>query len=129
MVLDVARPFAAGELAYRRGEVEQGFALLRQAVALDDSLRYDEPWGWMEPVRHALGALLLEQGRVAEAETVYREDLRIHPDNGWALHGLAECRRREGDEAGAQAAEARFREAWSQADVAIRGSCYCRASG
>ncbi len=79
-----------GEIDYRRGEYDTAFAHLRAAVALEDALPYDEPWGWMQPVRHALGALLLEQGRVAEAEAVYREDLglggaspraQIHPDN------------------------------------------------
>jgi tetratricopeptide (TPR) repeat protein len=89
VVLEVARPFAEGELEYRRGNHDKAFALLREAVQLDDALIYDEPWGWMEPVRHALGALLLEQGRVEEAAEVYRQDLRLHPDNGWALHGLA----------------------------------------
>ena len=50
-----------GEIAYREGRYEECFCLLRSAVALSDALVYDEPWGWMQPVRHALGALLLEQ--------------------------------------------------------------------
>ena len=82
------------------------FAHLRAAIALEDDLPYDEPWGWMQPVRHALGALLLEQGRTAEAEAVYREDLglggalpraQIHPDNLWALRGLLDCLERRGE--------------------------------
>jgi tetratricopeptide (TPR) repeat protein len=125
-VLEVALPMAEGELEYRRGNHARAFELLREAVRRDDALRYDEPWGWMQPVRHALGALLLEQGRVAEAEAAYREDLSLHPGNGWALHGLAECQRR--DERGAEAAdtEARFRAAWARSDIVIMGSCYCR---
>jgi tetratricopeptide (TPR) repeat protein len=82
----------------------------------------------MQPARHALGALLLEQGRLEEAEIVYREDLEIHPNNGWALHGLAECLRRQNDEAGADDAETRFRFAWMRADVTPPGSCYCRTA-
>ena len=66
-----------GELEYREGNVDEAFAHLRRAVELDDTLPYDEPWGWMQPTRHALGALLLEQGRVAEAEAVYRADLGL----------------------------------------------------
>lgn len=128
VVLDVARPFARGELEYRRGNHERAFELLREAVRKDDALRYDEPWGWMEPVRHALGALLLEQGRVVEAEAVYREDLRIHPNNGWALHGLAECLRSLGRHAEAAEAQSRFEAAWSHSDVAIGASCYCRTT-
>ena len=71
----------------------------------DDGLPYDEPWGWMQPTRHALGALLLEQGHVEEAEAVYRADLGLdgtlprpcqHPENVWSLHGYHECLHRLG---------------------------------
>jgi len=125
-VLEIALPMAEGELEYRRGNHERAFALLRDAVRRDDALRYDEPWGWMQPVRHALGALLLEQGRVADAEAVYREDLFLHPGNGWALHGLAECQRRAGNAVEAAETQARFRAAWARSDIVIAGSCYCR---
>lgn len=125
-VLDVARPFVEGELEYRKGHLDRAFELLLEAVKRDEALHYDEPWGWMEPVSHALGALLLEQGRVEEATAVYRRDLELHPENGWALHGLAECLRRSGKAEEAVAVAARFQEAWSQADIAIKGSCYCR---
>ncbi len=126
VVLEVARPFAEGELEYRRGNYDQAFDLLREAVRRDDALIYDEPWGWMEPVRHALGALLLEQGRVEEAEAVYRQDLRLHPENGWSLHGLAECLARSGRPAEATEADKRFRQVWSDSDLEIKASCYCR---
>ncbi|MGH2570359.1 MAG: hypothetical protein ACRDGR_03995, partial [bacterium] len=96
-VMKVAEAMIAGELAYRRGLHEEAFAHLREAVRRDDALHYDEPWGWMQPARHSLGALLLEQGRVAEAKTVYVEDLKRHPKNLWALHGLAECHERLGE--------------------------------
>ncbi len=127
-ILAVAEAVLAGEIAYRRGEVEQAFALLRDAVELDDRLNYDEPWGWMEPARHALGALLVEQGRCEEAERVYRDDLARYPENGWALHGLAECLERTGRVAEAAAARARFERAFARADVAIPGSCFCRTA-
>ncbi len=125
-VLAIGRAMLAGEHEYRRGDHDAAFAHLREAVRLDDALRYDEPWGWMQPARHALGALLLEQGRVAEAEEVYRADLVRHPGNGWALHGLAECLRRRGAVAEAETVEARQRESWKRADVTIRASCFCR---
>jgi tetratricopeptide (TPR) repeat protein len=127
-VLGIARRMAKGELAYRQGNVDEGFDHLRDAVRQDDALRYDEPWGWFQPVRHALGALLLEQGRVAEAEEIYRKDLELHPGNGWALHGLAECLRKSGDVEEAARLEEQLRATWARADVTINASCFCRRS-
>ena len=94
--VELAEAMIDGELAYRRGEFDKAFEHLREAVRRDDALNYDEPWGWMQPTRHALGALLLEQGRHAEAEAVYRTDLKKHPNNPWALHGLSECLKQQG---------------------------------
>ena len=108
---------------------DAGFAALRRAVERNDALRYDEPWGWMLPPRHALGALLLEAGKVADAEAVYREDLRRNPENGWALQGLAECLERQGHAADAASAQRRFADAWKHATVKIAASCYCRRAG
>ena len=71
-ILAIAAEMLKGEIAYRKGRFEAAFAHLRRSVELDDNLPYDEPWGWMQPTRHALGALLLEQGHVEEAESVYR---------------------------------------------------------
>jgi len=125
-VLEVGLPMAEGELEYKQGNRDHAFELLRIAVQRDDSLRYDEPWGWMMPVRHSLGALLLDDGKVAEAEQVYREDLHIHPNNGWALKGLSECLHLAGDHAEAETTDARFEEAWARSDIVIRASCFCR---
>jgi tetratricopeptide (TPR) repeat protein len=79
-----------GEIAYREGKHHDGLALLRRAVELQDNLNYDEPWGKMQPIRHALGGLLLEQGYLEEAIDVFRKDLKYHPKNPWALVGLIE---------------------------------------
>ena len=125
-VLEVGLVTAEGELEYRRGHYERAFELLREGVKRDVALHYDEPWGWMMPVSHSLGALLLEQGKVEEAKAVYRSDLGLHPSNGWALHGLAECLRREGRDQDADAVDAKFRESWARADITIKSSCYCR---
>ncbi|QDU68122.1 tetratricopeptide repeat protein [Engelhardtia mirabilis] len=125
-VLEVADRVLEGEIAYRRGDYDQAFASLRDAVAYDERLNYDEPWGWMEPVRHALGALLTEQGHYVEAEAVYRENLRRYPENGWALHGLAECLRGQGRTAEAARVQERFDAAWKRSDVVIPGSCFCK---
>ena len=125
-VLAVAHQVLLGEHAYRLGRHEAAFEHLREAARLDDALHYDEPWGWVQPARHALGALLLEQGRVDEAAQVYRDDLKRFPNNGWSLHGLAECQRRQGRAADAAATEAKLQEAWKRADIPLRASCFCR---
>ena len=127
-VLEVGLPVAEGELEYRRGNYDRAFELLREAVRRDIALKYDEPWGWMMPVSHALGALLVERGRFEEAENVYRADLALHPGNGWALHGLAECLRRTGRGEEAADVDQRFHSAWARADIEIKGSCYCRTA-
>ena len=77
-----------GEIAYREGKFDEAFDLLRKAVKMQDNLNYDEPWGKMQPIRHALGGLLLEQQQLDEAEQVFRRDLVLHPKNPWALVGL-----------------------------------------
>jgi len=79
-----------GEIAYREGKYTEAFQLLRKAVDMQDNLNYDEPWGTMQPIRHALGGLLLEQNNLEEAESVFRRDLEFHPDNPWAMVGLIE---------------------------------------
>jgi tetratricopeptide (TPR) repeat protein len=134
-VLAVAAEMLNGEIAYRAGAFEEAFAHLRRSVELDDNLPYDEPWGWMQPTRHALGALLLEQGRVDEAEAVYRADLGLddtlrrpcqHPDNVWSLHGFHECLRRAGKLEEAAIIRPRLERALARATVTIKASCYCR---
>lgn len=125
-ILEVAEAMLAGEIAYRRGEYERAFEKLRLAVQLDDNLNYDEPWGWMQPTRHALGALLSEQGRYAEAEPVYRADLERHPNNPWSLAGLAECLTHLGRKEEAQSIQQELAQACKRSDVTIDRACYCK---
>lgn len=133
--LAVGEAMLAGEIAYRRGDFAAAFDALRLAVARNDTLNYTEPWAWMHPPRHALGALLAEQRRYEEAEAVYRADLGYdpavprpcqHPDNVWALHGLLECveRRGAGDEA--QGLRQRLTLAQARTDIPITAACCCR---
>jgi tetratricopeptide (TPR) repeat protein len=124
-VLDIGLYMAKGELEYRKGNYNEAFDYLRTAVQKDDSLKYDEPWGWMMPVRHALGALLLEQELFTEAEEVYKNDLELHPSNGWALKGLASIYHKIGNQEEATKTDALFSQAWSSSDIAIKASCYC----
>ena len=134
-VLAVGEQMLEGELCYRQQNYETAFDHLREAVRRSDGLNYSEPWPWMHPPRHALGALLLEQGQHQEAEQVYRADLGLedtvprcqqHPDNVWSLHGYAECLKHRGDEAALAEIEPRLAKAIELADIPIRSSCCCR---
>lgn len=127
-ILGVAEAMLEGEIEYRKENYDVAFAALREAVQRDDKLNYDEPWGWMQPARHALGALSLEQNLFKEAAAVYKADLKRHPHNGWSLHGLAECYRRMNRDPEAIELESRFDLVWERADVAIKASCFCRVN-
>ena len=136
-ILAIAGAMLDGELAYRQGSFDEAFEHLRRSIALDDGLPYDEPWGWMQPTRHAYGALLLEQGQVSEAAAVYAADLGLdgslprplqHPGNVWALHGYHECLVALGREAEAAIIGQQLALATAYADVPVRASCFCRLS-
>jgi tetratricopeptide (TPR) repeat protein len=135
--LTVAEAMLAGEIAYREGDFDRAFAELRRSIDLDDGLPYDEPWGWMQPTRHAYGALLLEQGRTEEALAVYRADLGLddtlpracrHPNNVWSLHGYHECLVATGKAEEAAAIESQLAVAAAGADIPIESSCFCRGA-
>lgn len=135
-VLAVGEKMLDGELSYHKGNYDVAFTALGESVYRDDNLEYTEPWAWMHPPRHALAALLSEQGHFAEAEQVYRADLGLndhlqrcaqHPDNVWALHGFVECLRQRGDTTELPIYEAKLEQALSKTDVAVTSSCLCRA--
>ena len=134
-ILAIASAMLDGELDYRKGAYDAAFACLERSIELDDNLPYDEPWGWMQPTRHAYGALLLEQGRTEEAEAVYRADLGLdhtlprtlqHPGNVWALHGFHECLVQLGRTAEARIVTQQLTLATALADVPVEASCFCR---
>jgi tetratricopeptide (TPR) repeat protein len=134
-ILAIAAAMLDGEIAYREARFDEAFAHLRRAVELDDTLPYDEPWGWMQPTRHAYGALLLEQDRVAEAAEVYAADLGLdptlsrpcqHPGNVWSLHGYHECLQRLGRTAEAAIISQQLILARARTDVPVLASCACR---
>jgi tetratricopeptide (TPR) repeat protein len=134
-VFGVAEKMLDGELQYHLGNHEAAYEHLRESVRRDDGLEYIEPWAWMHPPRHALAALLLEQGHYEEAEQVYRDDLGMsgkiqrcaqHPDNVWALHGLVECLQRRNEKVELPALRAKLSRALQLTDVPITSSCMCR---
>jgi len=119
-ILAIAPEVLAGDLAARRKDYDLAIAHLERGVRLEDGLAYTEPAEWNYPVRQLLGAVLLEAGRAKEAETVYWEDLKRNPENGWSLFGLAQALKAQGRDAAA--IEERFRKAWGRGDVTLTAS-------
>jgi tetratricopeptide (TPR) repeat protein len=103
---------------------DEAIAQLKEAVTREDHLAYDEPADWFVPTRQLLAAQLLKADNAADAETVYREDLRRNPDNGWSLYGLARALDAQHKVAAAAAAEKRFQAAWKNADITLTASAF-----
>jgi tetratricopeptide (TPR) repeat protein len=120
--LSIAVHALSGEIATRGGDLKAGTSHFREAAKIEDAGLYFEPPKWYYPIRHSLGAALLKAGQHAEAEKVYREDLRRFPENGWSLFGLAQALRAQGKNAEADATESRFRHAWANTDVTLTAS-------
>jgi len=118
-ILSIGVAILEGDMAARQGRHDRAIALLDRATRLEDGLSYIEPPDWGLPARHVLGAVLLEAGRPAEAETVYWEDLRRTPENGWALFGLTEALSAQDKQEQAAAARKRFQTAWPDADIRL----------
>ena len=125
-VLAIGPEVLAGEIAAGHGKYDEAIAHLDRAVRLEDGLVYTEPAEWHFPPRLALGAILLEAGRPAEAETVYWEDLRRNRNNGWALYGLLQALRAQKKHDQAAVIEARFKKAWERADITLNASRFGR---
>ena len=125
-VLRIAPEVLAGEIAAAHGRFDQAIAYLEKAVRLEDALVYTEPSEFHQPPRLSLGAILLESGQPAEAETVFWEDLRRNRNNGWALYGLMQALRAQKKDDQAAVIEIRFKKAWERADIALTASRFGR---
>jgi len=123
-VLAIAVPVVQARIATAEEHHDYAASLLRQAVAAEDNLAYDEPKNWFFPARHLLGAQLLHAGKPAEAEVVYREDLRQSPANGWALYGLGAALKAQGKTQEAERVAQQFKVAWQNADIRLTASAY-----
>jgi len=121
-LMGIAMNILKGELAAATKDYSSAIALLKQAVAWEDENPYMEPAYWAHSARLVLGAVLLEAGKPAEAETVYLEDLKSNPENGWALFGLAKAYEAEGKPVEASKAMARHELAWTGADISLTSS-------
>lgn len=125
-LLAIAARVLAGEISAQAGAYSDAISHLGEAVKVEDTLVYDEPPTWIQPVRHTLGAVLLKAGKAPEAEAVYRDELRRNPENGWSLMGLRETLKRQNKFDEAQAVNARWKKAWAEADIKPPSTCYCQ---
>ncbi len=126
-LLAVVVPMVEGEILIAEGKINSGIEQLRASIQKEDALKYDEPPGWLIPVRHSLGAVFMKQQRFAEAEQIYRDDLARLPENGWSLLGLAESLRKQKKNADEVAqTQAKFKKVWAKADLTITTSCLCQ---
>ncbi len=118
----IAAATVEGEIYAREKNYAQSIALLKQAVAKEDALNYNEPADWFFSIRHHLGAVLIEAGKYEESITVYEQDLKTYPHNGWALKGLMNVYAKTGDKKKYEAVKKEFNEAWKYADIEIASS-------
>jgi len=123
-LLSIAEEVLSGELAAKQKDFHNAITHLERAVRLEDGLPYNEPPDWYFPVRHFLGAVLLEAKLPAEAEVVYWEDLRNNPANGFSLFGLQQALKAQGKTELLAVIEKRFEQAWAHADVVLSSSRY-----
>ena len=127
-LLAMASATLAGEIAFAQGHHDDAIKNLKDAVAIQDALNYEEPPAWYFPVREMLGMELLAAGNNADAEQVFRDDLKQYPENGWSLNGLAICLRARNASDEAASVDARLKKAWAHADVSLPASAGAAAT-
>lgn len=121
-VVDIARKVLRGEILASEGKFEESIVLLREGVALEDALNFQEPPDWFFSVRHTLGAVQIEAGKYAEAVKTFEEDLKILPKNGWAQHGLKLAYQKLENPGKVKQIEGLLKDSWATADVVIETS-------
>lgn len=119
-VLTIATKVLGAKIALAKKDSNNAIAMLRRAVAIQDSLKYDEPPDWFYPVRESLGAVLLLNGNAAEAEKVFRDDLDRNPRNPRSLFGLAETLRAQNRAYDAQFVDKQFQSNWKSAEIKLK---------
>ncbi|MHA6250255.1 tetratricopeptide repeat protein [Pontibacter sp. CAU 1760] len=118
----IAKLVLQGEVLAKEGSYDQSIRVLREAIAIEDNLNYNEPPDWFFSVRHHLGAVLLAAKQYQEAASLYTQDLAMLPKNGWALSGLAQAYAGTGEATKASATQKQFEDAWQWADVQLHAS-------
>lgn len=120
LLLRIADELAQGEILMVRKEYAEAIAVFKEAVSLQDQLPYTEPPFWYYPVQLSLGKALLAAGDYAQAEMVYRDNLKHYPKNGWALYGLKQSLRMQGKDF--VEIQREFDQAWQYADIDLVAS-------
>jgi tetratricopeptide (TPR) repeat protein len=121
-LVKIAELVLEGDMLFRKGEYGQSTQLLAAAVEMEDALNYNEPPDWFFSVRHHLGNVLLSAKKYEAAETLYRKDLELFPETGFALNGLYESLLKQDKRDQAEEIQKRFEKAWQWADSALEGS-------
>ena len=121
-VLKLAALGLQGEILQAEGRLDEAIEAFTAAVAIEDLNNYTEPPDWSQPVRHFLGAALVEAGQFDKAEAVYRRDLRWNQNNGWSLYGLYQSLAKQGRYAEAAQVLDQFKQAWQHADAELTRS-------
>jgi tetratricopeptide (TPR) repeat protein len=119
-VLNIATNVLGAKIAQAKHDSAGAVSLLRRAVAIQDTLKYDEPPDWFYPVRESLGAVLLLNGNAAEAEKIFREDLDRNPRNPRSLFGLAEALRAQNRAYDAQFVDKQFQSNWKNPEIKLK---------
>lgn len=128
-IMLVAEHLMNGEVLLGEGRIADAIKNLKKAVAFEDKTKYNEPPDWLQPTRHALGAVLMKAKKYAEAEAVYRADLKKLPNNGWSAFGLAKSLKMQNKFRDATVFQGMFDNIWKDADMHIDSSCLCVAGG
>ena len=118
-LLALAATALDGVMRMAQGDLEGAITAFEKGVALEDTNNYTEPPDWPQSMRLYLGAALLKAGRPAEAEAVFRRDLRWHQNNGWSLFGLAQALESQGKSTAAKATRDSWSKVWAHADIAL----------
>jgi tetratricopeptide (TPR) repeat protein len=121
-VLELAAFGLEGEIKQAKGDLDGAIAAFRSAVEIQDGLAYMEPPDWPQPMRHYLGAALLEKGKAAEAEREYRRDLESNRNDGWGLFGLWQSLEAQGKTEEARKTRQAYEQVWQDADVELTRS-------
>jgi hypothetical protein len=119
-ILKIAEDVLGAKIAMAKHDSAGAISQLRQAVALQDTLKYGEPPDWFFPVRESLGAALLLDGKAQEAEQVFRADLDRNPRNPRSLFGLSQSLKAQNRAYDAQFVDKQFQAAWKNPSFELK---------